>query len=68
MGGGLHFYFIFYYFILFLFIFFGHTTHAACGILVPRTGIEPVPPAVEARSPNHCTAREVLGASFLKEV
>ena len=30
----------------------------ACGILVPRLGIEPVPPAVEARSPNHWTARE----------
>ena len=31
----------------------------ACGILVPRPGIEPVPPAVEARSLNHWTAREV---------
>ena len=28
------------------------------GILVPRPGIEPVPPAVEAQSPNHWTARE----------
>nr|XP_030689033.1 solute carrier family 22 member 18 isoform X19 [Globicephala melas] len=32
---------------------------AACGILVPQPGIEPVPPAVEARSLNHRTAREV---------
>ena len=30
----------------------------ACGILVPRPGIEPVPPAVEAWSPNHWTVRE----------
>ena len=32
---------------------------AACRILVPRPGTEPMPPAVEAWSPNHCTAREV---------
>ena len=38
------------------FIFWLH--HAACGILVPRPGIEPGPPAVEAWSPNHWTARE----------
>ena len=31
----------------------------ACGILVPRPGIEPVLPAVEAQSPNHWTTREV---------
>ena len=30
----------------------------ACGILIPWPGIEPRPPAVEARSPNHWTARE----------
>ena len=37
----------------------------ACGILVPQPGIQPVPPAVEAWSPNHCTAREVpYGCSF----
>ena len=41
---------------LFFLIFWPH--HAACGILVPRPGIEPTPPAVEARSPNHWTARE----------
>ena len=32
----------------------------ACRILVPRPGIEPVPPAVEGWSLNHWTAREVL--------
>ena len=30
----------------------------ACGILVPQPGIKPVPPKVEAWSPNHWTARE----------
>ena len=30
----------------------------ACGILVPRPGMEPMPPAVEAQSPNHWTTRE----------
>ena len=31
-----------------LFFFFFWLCHAACGILVPRPGMEPVPPAVEA--------------------
>ena len=31
---------------------------AACGILVPQPGIQPVPPAVEAQSPNPWTTRE----------
>ena len=31
---------------------------AACGILVPQPGIEPVSPAVEAWSLNHWTTRE----------
>ena len=31
----------------------------ACWLLVPQPGIEPVPPAVEARCLNHWTAREV---------
>ena len=30
-----------------------------CGTLVLQPGIEPVPPAVEAQSLNHWTAREV---------
>ena len=37
---------------------FGRTA-PACGILVPRPGIEPTPPALEAQSLNHWTAREV---------
>ena len=36
----------------------------ACGILVPRPGIEPAPPALEAQSLNHWTAREAPQASF----
>ena len=39
---------------------------AACRILVPQPGIEPVPPAVEARSLNHWTAREVPIGLFLQ--
>ena len=31
----------------------------ACGILVPQSGIEPVPPAMEERSPYHWTIRKV---------
>ena len=38
---------------------FGHTAQT-CGILVPRPGIEPASPALEAQSLNHRTAREVL--------
>ena len=44
------------YFTVFLCIyFFGRVT---CRILVPQPGPEPSPPAVEAQSLNHCTARE----------
>ena len=32
---------------------------AACWSLIPRPGVESVPPAVEARSLNHWTARDV---------
>ena len=32
---------------------------AACGILVPQPGIEPVPAVLVAQSLNHWTAREV---------
>ena len=38
-------------------IFFGRAS--ACGILVPQSGIELIPPAVEARSLNHWSTREV---------
>ena len=37
----------------------------ACGILVPQPEVEPVPPAVEAQSLNHWTAREVLVMGIL---
>ena len=37
---------------------------AACRILVPWPGIEPVPPAVEVWSPNHWTTREFLLVYF----
>ena len=37
---------------------------AGCRILVPWPGIEPVPPAVEAQSLNHWTAREVPLGNF----
>ena len=45
-------------FILFYFIFWPRC--AACGIIVPRPGIEPGPSAVKARSPNHWTPGEFL--------
>ena len=31
----------------------------ACGILVPKPGIEPMPPEVDVQSLNHWIAREV---------
>ena len=42
-------------------IFWPH--RVVCGISVPRPGIEPVPPAVEAQSLNHWTARKVQGGA-----
>ena len=36
----------------------------ACGILVPRPGIKPIPPAVEVQSLNHWTTREVPLEAF----
>ena len=42
---------------LFLFLFW--PCHTTCGVLVSQPGIEPMPPAVEAQSLNHWTAREV---------
>lgn len=39
-------------------LFFLATLHTACGILRLRPGTEPAVPAVEARSPNRCTARD----------
>ena len=37
--------------------------HEACRNLIPWPGIEPIPPALEAKSLNHWTAREVLVAT-----
>ena len=37
---------------------------AACGILAPRAGMEPVRPAVEVQSPNHWTTGELFGDGF----
>ena len=53
-----------------LFLFFLHFGRAPwhMGILVPRPGVEPLPPAVEAQSLNHWTAREVPGKTrFIKQ-
>ena len=38
--------------------------HAACGILIPWPGIEPMVPAVAALSRNHWTTREVSSIAF----
>ena len=43
---------------MYVFIYFC-LHNAACEILVPRPGIEPMPSAVEGRSLNHWTTREV---------
>ena len=48
-----------------MFFSFFWLCHAACGILDPQPGIEPMPLALEARSLSHWTAREVPMFSFL---
>ena len=40
--------------------------HEACRILILQSGIEPRPPAVEVRNPNHWTARELPSFVILK--
>ena len=47
---------------------FSWSHHVVCGILAPQPGMEPVPPVVEAWCPNHWTAREFSGVSFLSTV
>ena len=47
-----HYYYYYYY-------YFGRAG-GACGILVPRPGIEPMPLVVKARSLNYWAAREFL--------
>ena len=50
----------------FFFFFFSFwPCHASCWILAPQSEVELVPPALEAQSLNHWTAREVLVAGFL---
>ena len=56
--------FLKYLFIDFIYLFIFWPCRTACWILVPRPGIEPLPPAVEARSLNHWTTREVPRLSF----
>ena len=53
--------------ILGLSLFFFWPRSPACGILVPWPGIKPVPPAVEAQSPNQWTASEVPWVSALED-
>ena len=38
--------------------------HEACGILAPRPGVEPSPPALEGEVLNHWTARKVPAKRF----
>ena len=47
-------------------LLFSWPRRVACGVLVPRPGIEPVPPALGARSLNHWTARQVPGVIHSK--
>lgn len=39
----------------------------ARGMLVPQPGMEPTPPAMEVKSPNHWTARKALKTYILNE-
>ena len=48
----------------FYWLFFFCCLTLAWGILVPQSGISPVPPAVEVQSLNHWTTREVPNVSF----
>ena len=57
---------IFLVFWVFFFNLFFWPHRVACGILVPRPGIEAVPPALGAQSLNHWTPREVLSCFILK--
>ena len=50
---------------LFVYLFIFRLHCVACGILAPRPGIEPMPPALGAQSLNHWTTREVPAFFFL---
>ena len=54
------------YFFSFLFCFEGEPCQVACVILVPRPGIDPSPPALQAWSLNHWLTRKVPRAEFLR--
>ena len=47
------------FWVFFVVFFFFLVVLQGSWILVPRPGTEPVPPALEAQSPDHWTAREV---------
>ena len=55
-----------YFFFSFLFCFEGEPCQVACVILIPRPGIDPAPPALQAWSLNHWITREVPRAEFLR--
>ena len=40
----------------------------ACGILVSQAGIEPMPLAVKAQSPNHWTSKEFQNSFYFKKL
>ena len=81
MGNQIGFFFLFFFFLstevfgrgclfwgcFFCLFFIFWPGHEARGILVPRLGIKPVPPAVEAWSLNQWTVREVPSFFFLEE-
>ena len=55
------------YYLVFV-VWVGKQCHAACGILVPSPGTEPVPPVLEAPSLNHWTTREAPKFGLLSSV
>ena len=55
---------IYIYIFIFIFIFIFWLHSRACGILLPRPGIEPMPPAVEAQILNHWNTREGPGLTI----
>ena len=51
---------------LWFFFFFFLLCYTACGSLISGPGIKPVPSALEARSLNHWTTKEVPGEEKLE--
>ena len=54
---------VIYFYLFFNFIFW--LPCRACGILVPKPGIEPMLPAVESQSLNHWTLPEIQASPWL---